>query len=86
MVVSVFLNAGGSLGGAELVARRRPARTHACASAADWYMSDSFGMLMSWLEKMDFQSAMETFAEAWAAANTAKSEAPSDLSQASDFY
>ncbi|XP_050361557.1 uncharacterized protein LOC126780880 isoform X3 [Nymphalis io] len=30
---------------------------------------------------MDFQSAMETFAEAWAAANTAKSEAPSDLSQ-----
>lgn len=32
---------------------------------------------------MDFQSAMETFAEAWAAANTVKSEAPSDLSQAS---
>lgn len=31
--------------------------------------------------KMDFQSAMETFAEAWAAANTVKSEAPSDLSQ-----
>ncbi|CAG9581203.1 unnamed protein product [Danaus chrysippus] len=30
---------------------------------------------------MDFQSAMETFAEAWAAANTAKSEVPSDLSQ-----
>nr|XP_026496566.1 uncharacterized protein LOC113401060 isoform X2 [Vanessa tameamea] len=30
---------------------------------------------------MDFQSAMETFAEAWAAANSAKSEAPSDLSQ-----
>ncbi|KPJ11726.1 hypothetical protein RR48_08032 [Papilio machaon] len=30
---------------------------------------------------MDFQSAMETFAEAWAAANTVKSEAPSDLSQ-----
>lgn len=34
---------------------------------------------------MDFQSAMETFAEAWAAANTVKSEAPSDLSQVS-FY
>ncbi|GBO99194.1 hypothetical protein EVAR_71239_1 [Eumeta japonica] len=32
---------------------------------------------------MDFQSAMETFAEAWAAANTVKSEAPSDLSQSS---
>ncbi|XP_059048032.1 uncharacterized protein LOC131843414 [Achroia grisella] len=30
---------------------------------------------------MDFQSAMETFAEAWAAANTVKSEGPSDLSQ-----
>lgn len=33
--------------------------------------------------KMDFQSAMETFAEAWAAANTVKSEVPSDLSQVS---
>lgn len=31
--------------------------------------------------KMDFQSAMETFAEAWAAANTVKSEVPNDLSQ-----
>ncbi|XP_047024637.1 homeobox protein dve-1 isoform X2 [Helicoverpa armigera] len=30
---------------------------------------------------MDFQSAMETFAEAWAAANTVKSEAQSDLAQ-----
>lgn len=30
---------------------------------------------------MDFQSAMETFAEAWAAANTVKSEVPNDLSQ-----
>lgn len=32
---------------------------------------------------MDFQSAMETFAEAWAAANTVKSEVASDLSQVS---
>lgn len=32
---------------------------------------------------MDFQSAMETFAEAWAAANTVKTEVPSDLSQVS---
>ncbi|CAB3239771.1 unnamed protein product [Arctia plantaginis] len=30
---------------------------------------------------MDFQSAMETFAEAWAAANTVKSEVPTDLAQ-----
>lgn len=32
---------------------------------------------------MDFQSAMETFAEAWAAANTVKSEVANDLSQVS---
>ncbi|XP_013194755.2 homeobox protein dve-1 [Amyelois transitella] len=30
---------------------------------------------------MDFQSAMETFAEAWAAANSVKSESASDLTQ-----
>lgn len=35
--------------------------------------------------KMDFQSAMETFAEAWAAANTVKSEAPSDIAQVGIF-
>lgn len=35
--------------------------------------------------KMDFQSAMETFAEAWAAANNVKTEVPSDLSQVSVF-
>lgn len=40
------------------------------------------------LDNMDFQSAMETFAEAWAAANAnanaVKSEMPSDLSQVSE--
>ena len=35
---------------------------------------------------MDFQSAMETFAEAWAAANTVKSEGPSDLAQVSLIF
>lgn len=42
--------------------------------------------MSSWINKMDFQSAMETFAEAWAAANNVKTEAPTDLAQVSDKF
>lgn len=74
-LVSVFL-AGGSLGGAERsVARRRPAWVHArvpYAVPVQWIIRHVDVVVSRY--KMDFQSAMETFAEAWAAANTVKTE------------
>lgn len=60
-----------SWAGPRPVPRRRSARSDVCPVVA----SCSVTLRHVNVINMDFQSAMETFAEAWAAANTVKTEA-----------